>query len=191
MDVVVVPASLPTSRRSVYWSPRERRAWFSHKSQAQAGNVWRSHDCGRSYDRWRGLALDHHRQYPPTHMFVIDPLGWNTVGTLLQKNIGNNGTGAPDPNSLPRFNGELSTPGEAVLGAMLPDSWIEQARGPVTAFTGNSVTITGVDYLSAFLLVAFFNTPGTPAVAFPTPVTCRAGGDAWLQQLRSQSHIKC
>jgi Tfp pilus assembly protein PilV len=106
-------------------------------------------------------------QYPPC--FVVDPLGWNSLGAPLQTNIGNNGAGAPDPNSLPRFNGELSTPGAAVLGATLPDSWIEQARGPVTAFTGNTVTITGPDLSS----VGFTNAPAQPATTFPTPVVSR------------------
>jgi hypothetical protein len=104
--------------------------------------------------------------YPPC--FVIDPLGWNTLGAPLQANIGNNGAGAVDANSLPRFNGELSTPGTAALSSTLPDSWIEQARGPVTAYTGNSVTVTGPDLSSVG-----YTTPNTPVAAFPTPVMSR------------------
>jgi Tfp pilus assembly protein PilV len=117
-------------------------------------------------NQYTSLMAPAGQQYPAC--FVVDPLGWNTLGAPLQANIGNNGAGAVDANSLPRFNGELSTPGTAVLGAALPDSWIEQARGPVTAYTANSVTISGPDLSSVG-----YSTPNTPAAAFPTPVMSR------------------
>ncbi len=53
--------------------------------------------------------------------------------------------------------------------ATLPDSWVEQARGPVTAFTGNSVTISGPDLSS----VGYTTAPAAPATTFPTPVVSR------------------
>jgi Tfp pilus assembly protein PilV len=109
--------------------------------------------------------------YPPC--FVIDPLGWNTLGAPLQTNIGNNGAGGVDTNSLPRFNGELSTAGTAVLGATLPDSWIEQARGPVTTFTANSVTIPGLSVDVPTTGPGAPASPTSPATAFPTPVAWR------------------
>jgi Tfp pilus assembly protein PilV len=111
----------------------------------------------------------------PLPAFVIDPLGWNALAPvgappppaqLLQTNFGNNGASTPavDPKAIPRFNGELSTIGLASLVATLPDSWVEQARGAVTAFTSNSATISGPD-----LSGVGFSTPNTP-VAAPTPL---------------------
>jgi len=99
-------------------------------------------------------------QYPPC--FVIDPMGWNTLGAPLQTNFGNNGAGAIDPNAVPRFNGELASLGAAAVTARLPDSWIEQARGPVTAFTTNTVTLTGPDLSSVG-----FSTPAVPGATIP------------------------
>jgi Tfp pilus assembly protein PilV len=104
----------------------------------------------------------------PLPAFVIDPLGWNALGAPLQTNFGNNGAGAPDPKAIPRFNGELSTIGLASLVATLPDSWVEQARGAVTAFTSNSATISGPD-----LSGVGFSTPNTPVTAVPLPVISR------------------
>jgi len=104
----------------------------------------------------------------PPSAFVIDPMGWNTLGAPLQIRFGNNGAGAVDPNAIPRFSGELSTPGPAALAARLPDSWIEQARGPVTASTGNTVTISGPD-----LSGVGYSAPATPVTALPLPVISR------------------
>jgi hypothetical protein len=108
--------------------------------------------------------------YPPC--FVIDPLGANapSLGAVAGA-LGNNGATPPvvDPNAVPRFNGELSIPGAAMQGVMLPDSWVEQARGPVTAFTPTSATITGPD-LSG---VAPPAAPAAPATAYPLPVISR------------------
>ncbi len=98
---------------------------------------------------------------PPT-AFVIDPMGWNALGAPLQTNFGNNGAGAVDPRGIPRFNGELSSIAAAALMASLPDSWVEQARGPITAFTPNSATISGPD-----LSGVGFSTPVAPGASVP------------------------
>jgi hypothetical protein len=94
----------------------------------------------------------------PPAAFVIDPLGWNALGAPLQTNFGNNGAAAPavDPLAIPRFNAELSLASLAALSAALPDSWVEQSRGPVTGFTANTATITGTDLSGV--------TPSAPAV---------------------------
>ncbi|HEV7999972.1 MAG TPA: hypothetical protein VGP63_08840 [Planctomycetaceae bacterium] len=105
-------------------------------------------------------------QYPPC--FVIDPLGWNALGAPLQTNFGNNGAGGIDANAALRFNGELATPGLAVQQVTLPDSWVEQARGPVTAFTPTSATLSGPD-----LAGVGYSTPAAPAAAYPIPVMSR------------------
>lgn len=82
-------------------------------------------------------------QNPPPTAFVVDPLGWNALGGL-QGSLGNN-AGAVDPKALPRFNGEAQSFQTATQLVTLPDSWIEQARGPVTAFTANTATLSGPD----------------------------------------------
>jgi Tfp pilus assembly protein PilV len=103
-------------------------------------------------------------QAAPPLAFVIDPLGWNALGGPLQTNFGNNGANPPavDPKAIPRFNGELSSIGLAAVMAALPDSWIEQGRGGVTAFTPNTVTITGPD-----LSAVGFSTPAAPGTSIP------------------------
>jgi Tfp pilus assembly protein PilV len=104
---------------------------------------------------------------PPT-AFVIDPLGWNTLGAPLQTRLGNNGAGAVDANAVPRFNGELSLAGAAAQAVTLPDSWVEQARGPVTASTANTITLTGPD-----LSGVGYTAPAAPVAALPIPVMSR------------------
>jgi hypothetical protein len=100
---------------------------------------------------------------PPT-AFVIDPLGWNSFGSPLQTNFGNNGASPPavDPLGIPRFNGQLTSTGLAALMARLPDSWVEQGRGAVTAFTTNTATISGPD-----LSAVGFTTPAAPGASIP------------------------
>jgi Tfp pilus assembly protein PilV len=100
----------------------------------------------------------------PPAAFVVDPMGWNALGAPLQTNFGNNGATPPavDPKALPRFNGELSSIGLAAVMAALPDSWIEQGRGGVTAFTTNTVTITGPD-----LSAVGSSVPAAPSTNIP------------------------
>ncbi|HET6327404.1 MAG TPA: hypothetical protein VFG04_22170 [Planctomycetaceae bacterium] len=128
------------------------------------GTLWNQTVGGTTTDgtvTWTTIAA------PPT-AFVIDPLGWNTLGSPLQTRLGNNGAGAVDPNALPRFNGELSLAGAAAQAVTLPDSWVEQARGPVTAFTANTVTISGPD-----LNGVVYSTPAALVGAFPIPTMSR------------------
>jgi len=88
-------------------------------------------------------------QVNPPVRYVIDPIGWNAVGNTLQGVLGNNGaaTPAPDPNAIPRFNGEVTNAIAATLQASLPDSWVEMARAPLSpaATTTTSVTLMNVD----------------------------------------------
>jgi Tfp pilus assembly protein PilV len=116
------------------------------------------------------MAVAAGSQYPLC--FVIDPLGANTPSlAAVAGALGNNGATPPivDPNTVPRFNGELSIPGTAMQGVTLPDSWVEQARGPVTAFTPISATITGPDLST----VAPPAAPALPATVYPLPVISR------------------
>jgi Tfp pilus assembly protein PilV len=82
----------------------------------------------------------------PPARFVVDPLGWYAMSPFgLQGNLGNNGTGGAYQNALPRYNGEIPNAVSAVMQAYLPDSWVEQARAPVTAYTANTATLSNVD----------------------------------------------
>jgi hypothetical protein len=112
-------------------------------------------------------------QANPPVRYVIDPIGWNALGTTLQGALGNNGaaTPAPDPNAILRYSGEVTTPIAAALQASLPDSWVEQARGPVTNPQPNpppansgygSIDLAGID-----LRAVGFSTPTTLAAANP------------------------
>jgi Tfp pilus assembly protein PilV len=105
----------------------------------------------------------------PPPRFVIDPLGWNALnGTGLQVALGNTGGASPtpDPNAIARYNGEAANLLAARLQAYLPDSWVEQARAPLTNPTSTSVTLSNVD-LSAIT----FSTPTTLALATgPYPI---------------------
>jgi hypothetical protein len=98
---------------------------------------------------------------PPTQ-FVIDPLGWYAMSATptLQTTLGNNGAGAAYANAIPRFNGEVPNAVAAAMQAYLPDSWVEQARAPVSSFTANSATLNGPDLSSVA-----FSTPATLAAA--------------------------
>jgi hypothetical protein len=98
--------------------------------------------------------------FPPPR-YVIDPLGWYTLGSPLQTTLGNNG-GAIDKNAIPRFNGQVPNAVSASLQAYLPDSWVEQARSPVTSFTANTATLSNVDLSSVS-----FTTPAALATATP------------------------
>ena len=94
-------------------------------------------------------------QANPPVRYVIDPIGWNAVGTTLQGALGNNGaaTPAPDPNAILRYNGEITTSISAALQASLPDSWTELARAPLstastttTSVTLSNVNLAGIQY---------------------------------------------
>ncbi len=97
----------------------------------------------------------------PPPRYVIDPLGWYTLGAPLQTSLGNN-AGTIDPNAIPRFNGEVSNAIAASLQAYLPDSWVEQARAAVTSFTTTSASLNNVD-----LSGVTFTTPASLATATP------------------------
>jgi hypothetical protein len=131
--------------------------------------------------------------------YVIDPLGWNTMGLVgnnLQGVLGNNqGTAGtigvpPTGTGIERFNGGINasadggnaTTGDANSVALasarvtLPDSWVEQARGPATnlqpqpppANTGySSVDLAGVDLSGVQYFGAVAPNNGSPG-AFPT-----------------------
>jgi prepilin-type N-terminal cleavage/methylation domain-containing protein len=83
--------------------------------------------------------------------YVVDPTGWNAIGTSLQGALGNNnGTlGANDianGAAIERFCAGVRTgSNDAARLATLPDSWVEQARGSVTAGAApiTSVTFNG------------------------------------------------
>jgi hypothetical protein len=123
--------------------------------------VWNTTVGGTTTD---GTVTWTTRAAPPT-AFVIDPLGWYSLGSPLQTNFGNNGAGppAPDPQAVPRFNAEVPGLGLAVQTATLPDSWVEQCRGPVTGFTANTATIGGVDLTNVNPLA-----PAAPGASIPT-----------------------
>jgi Tfp pilus assembly protein PilV len=96
-------------------------------------------------------------QYP--RCFVIDPLGWYTLGGPLQTNFGNNGAGGIDANAVLRFAGEtgatanLAATDVSSLQCSLPDAWVEQYRGPISNPQPNSVDVTNFD-LSGIALPA-------------------------------------
>jgi hypothetical protein len=98
--------------------------------------------------------------FPPAR-YVIDPLGWYTLGAPLQTSLGNN-NGVVDPNAIPRFNGEVPNTIAASLQAYLPDSWVELSRAAVTSFTTTSATLNNVDLSSVT-----FTTPAALATATP------------------------
>jgi hypothetical protein len=115
----------------------------------------------------------------PPPRYVIDPIGWFALGNTLQASLGNNGaaTPAPDPAAIARYNGETPSAVAAALQASLPDSWVQQARGPVTNPQPNpppansgygSIDLAGVD-----LRAVTFSTPTTPAAANPPYTTSR------------------
>ena len=100
--------------------------------------------------------------------YVIDPLGWNVMsGTAatsgLKGTLGNNqsppgtftaGTFGDIPSqqigsAIERFNGGVwSGVAAAAQLVTLPDSWVQQSRGPVSGSTSTSVTASGSDWSS-------------------------------------------
>ena len=78
--------------------PRCRRRWNPTVGGTTTDNTARLDD---------GLQNQQRAAHPPPR-FVIDPLGWNALGTALQTILGNNGAGGVDPNAHPRFNGEIT-----------------------------------------------------------------------------------
>jgi hypothetical protein len=106
--------------------------------------------------------------FPPPR-FVVDPMGWWAEnGTNIQTTLGNNGGGAAYANAIPRFSGQVPNTVTATMQAYLPDSWVEQARGAVTAFTANTATMSNVDLSSVPA-----STLTTLAAANPPYVTAR------------------
>jgi hypothetical protein len=101
---------------------------------------------------WKTVALPQSPTVPipfPPTQFVVDPLGWYAMsGTPIQTILGNTSPAAAYPNALPRFSGQLPNSVSSVMQTYLPDSWVEQARSPVTSFT-----------------VGTPGTPGTPGTA--------------------------
>jgi Tfp pilus assembly protein PilV len=80
--------------------------------------------------------------------YVVDPMGAFVIGNTLGTNPPAGLPAGQQP--IPRFGGGA---GGAALGsltaaaqlAMLPDSWIEQARSPVNTYTNTSATLSGPD----------------------------------------------
>jgi Tfp pilus assembly protein PilV len=103
----------------------------------------------------------------PPARYVVDPLGWYSMSATpaIQAYLGNNGAGAPYANSIQRFTGEVPNAIAASVQAYLPDSWVEQARAPLTTSTATSATLQNVN-----LGELTYTTP-QPAATAPTPYT--------------------
>jgi Tfp pilus assembly protein PilV len=115
--------------------------------------------------------------FPPTQC-VIDPMGWYAnSGTAIQTTLGNTSPAAAYPNAIPRFSGQLPNSVSSMMQTYLPDSWVEQARSPVTSFTvgtpgapgtPGTATLSNVDLSSVAI-----STEGPLATATPPYVISR------------------
>jgi hypothetical protein len=142
--------------------------------------IWNTTIGGNTTDggvTW--TAVDH------SH-YVIDPLCWNTMalaGSGLQGALGNNrgtlGTVGAPPNgtAIERFNAGINAGNAAGVSTAaqlvtLPDSWVQQARGPATNIQLNSVDLAGVDLTG----VSYTATPGpTPTINSRAVLTDASG----------------
>jgi len=160
-DVIVLTTSPPTSLKCTAAGTSGLQApaiWNTAAGATTADNgvVWTAAAAG-AYNTPSGPS-----SYPQP--FVVDPLGWNTLGAV-QGSLGNN-AGTVDPQAVLRFNGEATSQTAAAQLVTLSDSWIEQARGPVTAFTQGQIAppIAGSATLSG---------PDLSAVGVPPQVVTR------------------